>query len=191
MAVYGAGVCDTGRHPAYVKRVATRGYKLWQGVMERCYSEKLLLRRPSYAGCHASDGFRKFQSFMDWAEKQVGYDKQGWHLDKDLLFKGNKVYGEDTCVFIPGELNQLITGQQSRRGLYPQGVYATLGKFKAQISVQGYATHIGIYETPEEAFLAYKLKKEQLVREVAEKFKEVLDERAYKALLDYKIDSTD
>lgn len=33
---------------------------------------------------------------------------EGWHLDKDILLKGNKVYSPETCAFVPAKINSLL-----------------------------------------------------------------------------------
>ena len=55
-------------------------------------------------------------------------------------------------------------------------------------------THIGVFNTPEEAFLAYKTEKEKYIKEVANYYKEKYDNFpivAYNALCDYKVEITD
>ena len=39
-----------------------------------------------------------------------------FQLDKDSLIKGNKVYSESTCVFIPQEVNSLLVKSTASRG---------------------------------------------------------------------------
>ena len=48
--------------------------------------------------------------------------------------------------------------------------------------------YLGLFETPDEAFLVYKTTKENHLKELAEKWKGEIDERAYKALINYKVE---
>ena len=43
-------------------------------------------------------------------------------LDKDILFKGNKIYSPSTCIYVPHRINSLFTKSDSARGDYPIGV---------------------------------------------------------------------
>ena len=45
--------------------------------------------------------------------------------------------------------------------------------------------------TPEEAFLAYKKDKEAYIKDVANKWKDKIDPRAYEALMNYEVEITD
>ena len=95
-------------------------------------------------------------------------------MDKDIVFKGNKLYSEDTCVFVPREINNLFTTRVRFRGEFPIGVHYSTGKgkFVAQISKNcDKRIHLGLFDTPEEAYLAYKKEKECYIKEVAEKWK--------------------
>ena len=65
------------------------------------------------------------------------------------------------------------------------------GRMKAKISRHGKNVSLGYFDTPEEAFCAYKEEKETYIREVADIWKNKLDPRVYEALYNYKVEITD
>lgn len=178
-----------------VKHVTVSG-KLWLGINDRCkHGGKKHILQPSYVGCE--NHFESFQEFAEWCQTQVGYNTfdeklRRFHLDKDLLVRGNKIYSPDTCLFLPVELNSLLVKANKIRGACPIGVSARRGKFFAQCQA-GNATnvHLGTYATVDEAFCAYKNFKESFIKQQAEKYKDVIDPRAYNALMHYKVLITD
>ena len=82
---------------------------------------------------------------------------------------------------------------RATRGKFPVGVYydASRSKFQAYIRVYGKRKHLGRFDTPEEAFLAYKQAKEAYIKEVANKWKDQIDIRVYEALMKYEVDIND
>ena len=56
---------------------------------------------------------------------------------------------------------------------------------------KGKQEHLGCFKTEIEAFEAYKTAKELYIKEVANKFKSQIDNRAYNALMNYKVEITD
>ena len=74
-----------------------------------------------------SDNTKTYEYYYDWSHKQIGFGNEGdenpFHLDKDLLSKGNKVYSESTCVFIPKDINLLLTKSTASRGEHLIGVH--------------------------------------------------------------------
>ena len=171
-------------------------YETWSGFLERCYSEKCQIKHPTYRGCTVSENFIQYTYFYEWCQEQFGFGNSGWHLDKDLLFKGNKLYSEYTCVFLPREINNLFTTRVRFRGDSPIGVHFSNGKGKyvAQISdgkSKGNRTHLGLFNDEYSAFCAYKEAKEIKIKEIAEKWKGKIDDRAYDALINYQVDITD
>ena len=124
-SVYGVGVLGA-KYPTRVNGVITKEYALWNHMLERCYSNTYKKQRPTYEGCKVSENFKYYEYFYEWCHKQIGFDNDGngnpFQLDKDLLVKGNKVYNESTCVFLPKEINLLLIKRESLRGEYLIGV---------------------------------------------------------------------
>ena len=111
-----------------------------------------------------------------------------------MLVKGNKVYSEDSCVFIPKEINSLLIKREALRGEYLIGVcwYKRDKVFVAQVNKnKGKQEYLGYFNTEIEAFNAYKQAKESFVKEQANKWKSQIDIRAYNALMNYTVDITD
>lgn len=187
----GVGFIDV--EGASIGRKMTSWYATWNNMINRCYNEKELSRNPTYKDCHVSEDWRYLSNFKEWCNQQIGFDQVGWHLDKDILVKGNKLYSEDTCCFVPQQINNLFIKADRIRGKYPIGIYEDkqAGKFKVRISVEGKRKHVGRYYCEKEAFYAYKVAKEQYIKEVANKWKGQIDPRVYEALMNYEVDISD
>ena len=192
-SVYGVGITGT-RYPVSEGGVHTKEYDLWTGMLQRCYSDTIKKKRPTYEGCEVSENFKHYEYFYEWCNKQTGFENEGWQLDKDLLIKGNKVYSEDYCVFLPQEINSLLIKSTASRGKHLIGVYwsKTSKSFVAQVRKnKGKPEYLGLFKTEIEAFNAYKNTKEVFVKEQANKWKGKIDQRAYDALMNYTVDITD
>ena len=192
-SVYGIGVFGT-KYPSRVNGAITKEYMLWIDMLKRCYSDDFKKKHPTYEGCEVSDNFKSYEYFYEWCNEQIGFGNQWWHLDKDLLIKGNKVYSEDSCVFIPKEINTLLTKSTASRGEYPIGVSwsKTSKAFVAQVGKnKGRSEYLGYFNTEIEAFNAYKQAKEAFVKEQAAKWKDKIDLRAYNALMSYEANIDD
>ena len=192
-SVCGVGIVGT-KHPSRVNGVKTKEYVLWCNMLERCYSTNIKKRRPTYEGCKVSENFKSYEYFYEWCNEQIGFGNEDWHLDKDLLIKGGKVYSESTCVFIHQEINQVLVKHESMRGEHLIGVYwnKKVKAFVAMVSkTKRKREYLGLFNTEIEAFDAYKQAKESFVKEQAEKWKSQIDDRAYEALMAYAVEITD
>ena len=65
-------------------------------------------------------------------------------------------------------------------------------KFSATVNLNtGKPVRLGFYSTEIEAFNAYKQAKEVHIKNMANKWKGQIDDRAYNALMNYKVEITD
>ena len=192
-SVFGVGILGT-KYPSEVNRVKTKEYVLWKSILQRCYSDGFKKKHPTYEYCEVGDNFKSYEYFYEWCHKQIGFGVEGFELDKDLLIKGNKVYSESTCVFIPSEINLLLVKREASRGEHLIGVCwsKTHKAFKARVRKnKGKQEFLGYFKTELEAFNAYKTAKESFVKEQANEWKGKIDGRAYEALMNYTVEITD
>ena len=172
----------------------SKEYVIWSKMLERCYCSKYLARKPTYDGCTVSDNFKNFTFFKNWCNKQVGFGEKYFSLDKDILLKGNKLYSEDTCAFIPRELNNLLTLRKASRGNLPIGVTpsrSNILKYTAKVTIFGKGVVLGDFNTPTEAFYAYKVAKEEHIKCLAKSYEKILDARVVNALINYEVSIED
>ena len=192
-SVFGVGVI--GELPISHGGKHDKEYVFWKGILERCYDEKYHSKQPTYKDCCVSEDFKYYPYFKEWCNKQDGFTSQDengnyFQLDKDILVKGNKVYSEDTCIFIPSNINSMLLKSVTPKNNYPTGVYwhTSRLKFIAQCSDRkGLTEYLGCFDTPEEAFICYKAHKESVVKEAAEYYKNKVDVRLYQALINYEV----
>lgn len=187
---YGIGFNSGGRHVAYIDNNNTKPYQVWMDMLRRCYCPKYHKKRPTYIGCSVDERWHDFQDFADWFYS-CSYADKGYELDKDLLALNNKIYSPETCCLIPACLNSLLTSCSNRRGSYPQGVcfYKPLKKYRSQINIDGRVTHLGYFDTIEDAHKIYKTAKEANVKRMALKWRDRIAENVFQALMNWTLDS--
>lgn len=189
-SVYGIGYLGVGNYRAYKNSKQTKEYSTWFGIMTRGYCPIWKEKHKHYKDCYVGDSWHNFQNFAEWYNS-VKYIERGWALDKDLLYRGNLKYSEETCVFLPRILNNSITRRDvSHEGELPNGVYYNKNKSKyiAQVKNGGVnQKYLGMFDDPWEAFLEYKNHKEKYLKFLANKWKDQIDPRAYDALMNYEV----
>ena len=188
--LYGVGSTDGLKCRLDGSRM-TPMYTLWSNMLSRCYGAKTQSRQPTYQGCEVSDNFKSFNFFTEWCQEQVGFGMDGYALDKDLLMGGNKVYSEDTCVFLPRLVNQALITQKNKQSNIPSGVHRRKGcKINIYQSVLSKFNVLHVLcrsDSIEECFFVYKKEKELYLKELADMFKDDIDIRAYNALVNYQV----
>lgn len=171
-------------------------YDFWRRAIHRCYKPSYKQKHPTYSGCSLCKDWLLFSNFKKWFEDSSNGYLDGYHLDKDILVKGNKVYSPETCCFVPQEINKLLTSRVTCRGNLPIGVARNYGRGKpytASMTRNSQHIQLGSYNTPLEAFNAYKNAKERHIRDVAKRYFQEgkITEKVYNALMKYEVEITD
>lgn len=186
--VYGVGLNDadyTVRRVVNGKEICCPFYMTWRNMLLRCYNKKCKTNHPSYEGCYVSDDWLIFSNFKNWMKLQSW---EGNALDKDILYKKNKVYSSSTCVFVSKKLNNFLTHMKSHGGRLPVGVtfHPKSKKFIARChNGNGKRVHIGMFDCIDSASQAWKNTKHIFACEIAA---EQLDERIAKSLRNWFCD---
>lgn len=168
--LYGVGINDA----AYITMPTIDGkkhicpfYKIWRGMIQRTYSKKFQVKHTTYKACMVADEWLLFSNFRAWAQTQ---DWEGKEIDKDILYTGNKLYSPRTCIFVPQQINVLLTARGRDTGKWPVGVYfhKNTKKFMARCKNGGLeSVFLGYFNDPEDAYLAYCKFKSDEVRRIA------------------------
>ena len=194
----GVGYLGEGKYKTRENGKVHKYYKIWHGMLTRCYDPKFHEKRPTYDGCKVEDYLLNFQHMCEWLENNY-YEIPGEQmcLDEDILCKGNKIYSRETCIFVPKRINNLFVKSDNRRGDNPIGVSdLPSGNYRVNCS-NGYGKLIplGTYATKEEAFRVYKQYKEKVIKEVIDSYEGIIPEPFYSRLKDamynYKVEIDD
>lgn len=168
--IYGFGINDwegktqiSGKIEGKWKAISRcKFYQTWRHMIERCYNPEYHKKRPTYSECYVDDDWKSFKSFRIWMSQQ---EWKGAHLDKDLLFPGNKVYSSKTCVFVSKALNNFLTDRSRYRGEWPLGVHyhKQSAKYQAMCSnpFNGKKETLGCFLNPEDAHEAWRKRKHE------------------------------
>lgn len=184
--LYGRGYIGVGPYEQTINRKSTREYDMWRKMFDRCYSG----RQPAYSDCDVCEEWYNFQNFAKWyKENYYEIDGQNMQVDKDWLCVGNRLYCPENCCIAPRIINAcLLTHNKKTNFDLPTGIepYNKCGKYKARCSVEGKRVEIGIYDTIDDAYKAYKEFKIKYVESLGEKFKDYIPKKLYDAVKNYR-----
>ena len=114
-------------------------------------------------------------------------------IDKDILYKNNKIYSPSTCIIIPQNINKLFCKSNTIRGELPIGItYNTKRNvYMAYMYANNKHKYLGWANNSQDAFILYKIAKEQHIKEMADKYKDQIPQKVYDAMYNYQVDITD
>ena len=196
--VYGHGYLGEGEYKIRENGKITEEYNIYHDMLKRCYDPKYHEKHTTYKNCTVEEYLLNFQNMGKWIDENY-YKVPGEQmcLDKDILYKGNKVYSRDTCIFVPQRINKLFIKSDKNRGENPIGV-SDLPSGNYQVSCSnghGRYVYLGAYSTKKESFRVYKEYKEKVIKEVIDSYEGKIPEPFYSnlktAMYNYKVEIDD
>ena len=176
----------------YSHKTHKKIYDHWHDMLRRCYSEKYKIKHSTYLECYVNEEWHNFQNFAQWYEDNYyQVENEEMQLDKDILIKGNKEYGPETCVFVPKSINSLFTKTDAKRGNLPIGISIKKNKYIVQIKKYGKVYHLGSFKEIDKAFECYKQEKEQYIKEIADSYQYIIPDILYQALYNWEVEISD
>jgi hypothetical protein len=192
--VFGVGYLGVGKYSTTAANVKkdTRlhpAYSVWQGMLGRCYCPKVQIKQPNILNSTVHPYWHNYQNFAKWYEENY---IEGFHFCRTIFVPNCNVYSEETCCFVPNEIKNTFIYTKRKVNDLPMGVmpYGT-NKFICSINREGKSKKLGIFDTPEEAFKAYKEAKEHYLKYLARKWKRKLPkfpQKTYDALMNYQFE---
>lgn len=184
----------------YQKTSKEKKYQLWGNMNTRCYNPNYHKVKPGYKDCTiCNEWLDDRELFYEWVDMNF-YKIKGEptvELDKDILLPGNKIYGPDTCIFVPKRINDLFVHIHGRvdNGL-PTGVtysektgtYKVSAMLTCDDSDKKKNVVLGYYDTIEEAFDVYKEHKKAEIIYIADLYRRKIPEQLYQAMVNWKFD---
>lgn len=185
-------MCGVGYRGSEDVDCTSASYLRWHDMIHRCYNVKFHERQPQYGECSVCEEWLNYSNFKIWYDKNIYGDHQ-LDLDKDILFKGNRIYDPAHVVLVPHEINTLFIAGDKCRGDLPIGVSfeTSKNKYRATVSFMGERIKLGTFDNSDDAFKRYKEYKEDLIQDMAEQYKCQIPDKAYQAMLNWKVEITD
>ena len=169
----------------------------WLRILDRCYNPTTKAKDTLglYKDATVCEEWHDFQNFAKWALDQKGVHN-GWDIEKDLLGFDKKHYSPETACFLPSHINSFINkGFRTPDNMGANYIKPTKPNAKegwiARCSIFGDRKYLGFYPTIEQAQRVYAETKRKFAKELADFYKEQIDERAYNALIEFSNSSVE
>lgn len=163
--VYGVGINDSGYNiQEKGKGYVCPFYLKWRNMLQRCYSKN------KYDDCEVCESWKVFSHFKEWAVSQdiPSEELSKYHLDKDLLRNGSKLYSPETCCFLPPLVNTFMTNCIGGNPLKGTTYKKRSGLIFAQVKnpITGKTEYLGTCSTREEGHYLWLQRKKEILEDI-------------------------
>lgn len=142
-------------------------YNRWKEVLRRCHSVEFKRKCPTYRDVTCTKDWHVASRFVAWMQSKQW---EGRQLDKDIIFRGNKMYSPEACAFVLPATNSFVSGDTRDTNRYRLGAYKKKsGRFQSCIGnpFTGKVIRLGTYTFAEEAHEAWRKQKEIFANQLA------------------------
>lgn len=161
-------------------------YEDWKHMLRRSICNTFKHKFLSYVDTSVCEDWLTFSKFCKWVlEEQPNDNWKNSSLDKDLLFRDNKHYCPEKCVYVSQQLNTFILDRKRGRGNNLLGVHWHKERKYFQANCSNPFSNLkssewlGVFSTELEAHKAWQAKKHEHALRLAEQQQ---DPRVAKAL---------
>jgi len=164
--------------PTKINKKEVKAYRIWTGIIRRCYSDEIKNTHVAYEGCSVSEEWKNYSNFYTWYTNNFYNCSSEVEVDKDIFINNNKVYSEQTCLIVPGEINKFC--QKSKNiGCYPS---SSKKRWYARLQHSGEMIHIGVFDDTLEAQLAFLTLKNKIFQDLVDKYRKEVPPELYTKL---------
>lgn len=182
-------ICGIAHNDGNIQECKDRIFLIWHGMIKRTCDRSVKATQKCYESATVCEEWLNYSSFKQWVESDDSGYQDGFELDKDILGNGADLYSPLTCCFVHPRINKLLIWRKGRNNGLPLGVSRCKDRYSAYCSHLTKIHNLGTFDTPEEAFQAYKKDKEAYIKQVAEDYyaRGLMHVRVYTALMKYKV----
>ena len=125
-------------------------------------------------------------NFIEWANKNYQKD---CYLMKNIIDPNNKIYGPDTCYFVPKELKTFFEQivKNSSLGIFSYMDYTDTIKYFIIIKTIDGVKRFNNFDTEEQAYNEFKIQSEKYIKDLIFSYKNKLDSKVFDCLFNYVI----
>lgn len=198
-SVADVGYFGAGRFSSNLKKEGEKApdaiYAYWQRMLVRTFNPEEILKNGGrwYLFVNVHKDWFNFQNFAEWALTQPNWNL-GYELDKDLIGDGLE-YSPTKCTFLPADINVFLAENCSKevhdlpsgvQYIKPKTVGSKVG-YVARCHTDKGREYLGYFDDPMMAYTAYKSKKEEYAKVLAEKYRATITKQAYENLMNFEV----
>lgn len=152
---YGIGYTGDGCYISMDNGKSDMVYTVWANMLERCYSQENSNKHKSYYNIsEVCNEWLNFQNFAQWFNENK-YECSGrLHLDKDILYPGNKIYSPYHCILVPQTINEQFKNNTRKKN--DADLPYTIYRKGSGYTVTYMGNKLGDYKTLQEAIKSYE-----------------------------------
>jgi len=183
------GVGFIGNTSSSIDGKVKNSYHVWRGMLRRCYQDTG--ESKTYFGIvKVCESWFSFEEYEKWYNENY---IEGYEVDKDFTSPLSRIYSPKTGGFIPNKINAIM-GKKKYNTIrihkdLPVGVSYHIRdkKYTSQCWDGKKLQHFGYHENPEDAFLAYKVFKESIIKSIAKEYYKdnKISKEIYENLINY------